>query len=207
MGTNFNHTKTFILDDDTYIISTANLSYTSMRKNREYRFVGHNAAIVQSLQMIFAKDWKGIPLFKKDIHPNLLVCPVDCREKLMSYILSADKSLVIATQYIQDEELISLLQDKAKYIPISIIVSDNQEPGWLENFGTGVKYLGEPYLHAKNILIDDKALIIGSMNLSSNAMDHNREISIAITDSSAIRDFKKQFTKDRDIAQTSHSQP
>ena len=40
MGTNFVHAKTLILDEERFIISTANLGYSSFRRNREYWFVG-----------------------------------------------------------------------------------------------------------------------------------------------------------------------
>jgi len=34
----------------------------------------------------------------------------------------------------------------------------------------------KPYLHTKMILIDDEILLLGSMNLSANSLDNNREI-------------------------------
>lgn len=34
----------------------------------------------------------------------------------------------------------------------------------------------KPYVHTKMILIDKKILLLGSMNLSANSLDNNREI-------------------------------
>ena len=39
MGTHFVHAKTIILDDDTFVIATANFTYPSLWRNREYRFI------------------------------------------------------------------------------------------------------------------------------------------------------------------------
>jgi phosphatidylserine/phosphatidylglycerophosphate/cardiolipin synthase-like enzyme len=38
----------------------------------------------------------------------------------------------------------------------------------------------KPYIHSKYFVIDDRYTYIGSMNLSTNAMDNNREIGIVL---------------------------
>jgi phosphatidylserine/phosphatidylglycerophosphate/cardiolipin synthase-like enzyme len=50
------------------------------------------------------------------------------------------------------------------------------------------------------ILIDHKLLLLGSMNLSANSLDKNREIWILLTDPTLISQFSSQFTKDRWIS-------
>jgi phosphatidylserine/phosphatidylglycerophosphate/cardiolipin synthase-like enzyme len=47
------------------------------------------------------------------------------------------------------------------------------------------------------ILIDHKLLLLGSMNLSANSLDKNREVWILLTDPAIISSFTSQFTKDR----------
>jgi phosphatidylserine/phosphatidylglycerophosphate/cardiolipin synthase-like enzyme len=61
---------------------------------------------------------------------------------------------------------------------------------------TYTRKLATPYLHAKMILIDHKILLLGSMNLSANSLDKNREIWILLTDPTLIQGFTAQFTKD-----------
>jgi len=41
---------------------------------------------------------------------------------------------------------------------------------------------------------------MGSMNLSQNALDNNREIGILIDDSKVIKTFSRQFDTDREAA-------
>lgn len=62
------------------------------------------------------------------------------------------------------------------------------------------RILSEPNIHAKNILIDGKVLYLGSMNLSTNAIENNREIGIVIADPQVIRRFTTQFDRDRTVA-------
>jgi phosphatidylserine/phosphatidylglycerophosphate/cardiolipin synthase-like enzyme len=57
--------------------------------------------------------------------------------------------------------------------------------------------LYEPYLHAKNILVDNQTLLITSMNLSTNAIENNREIGIVTQDKEAVNSFLYQFNKDK----------
>ena len=54
----------------------------------------------------------------------------------------------------------------------------------------------KPYLHTKMILIDDEILLLGSMNLSANSLDNNREIWILLNDPDLIWEFKKTFAQD-----------
>jgi phosphatidylserine/phosphatidylglycerophosphate/cardiolipin synthase-like enzyme len=58
LGVNFNHTKTFIRDDADVLIATANLSYTSFRRNREYRVIVDDTEVVDSVRQMFTADWK-----------------------------------------------------------------------------------------------------------------------------------------------------
>jgi phosphatidylserine/phosphatidylglycerophosphate/cardiolipin synthase-like enzyme len=53
------------------------------------------------------------------------------------------------------------------------------------------------YNHTKMILVDEKYLLLGSMNLSSNSLDKNREIWIILMDTGHISEFIQWFKKDR----------
>jgi phosphatidylserine/phosphatidylglycerophosphate/cardiolipin synthase-like enzyme len=110
------------MDQERFIISTANLSYTSMRRNREYWFVSSHPGIVASLNTIFAKDRRGSMILRRDIHPDLLLCPEDCRSKLFSALRDADESIWIAAQYIQDEQLVDLLEHKSESLDVRLLV-------------------------------------------------------------------------------------
>lgn len=55
----------------------------------------------------------------------------------------------------------------------------------------------KPYLHAKAIIVDDQSLMIGSVNLSENALDRNREVSLFFPDEREKADtIKKLFFAD-----------
>ncbi len=196
LWTNYVHAKAMVIDDSRFMISTANLSYPSFRQNREYRFISSYSGVTQSLVTIFAKDRTWDAIMSGDIDDHLLVCPINCRKIIEEAISGAQSSIMIETQYIEDQALVSLLQKKNQEVDMRLIVWEYQWKKRLDNLSTWTKIFDDLYLHAKNILIDEKTLIMWSMNLSSNALDHNREFGIVIDDPRVIKQFKGQFERD-----------
>ena len=74
---------------------------------------------------------------------------------------------------------------------MQIVVADvDSNDAVLKYFGPDkVKYLPKPYVHTKMILIDDKILLVGSMNMSANSLDENREIGLLTLDAQVIQNF------------------
>jgi phosphatidylserine/phosphatidylglycerophosphate/cardiolipin synthase-like enzyme len=132
LGTNYVHSKVFLTDKQ-FIIQTANLSFTSFTKNREYFFISSHSGVLASLHKIFQKDRKAEPLEQKDLHPNLVVCPLNCRAVIEHLITHAKKSIVIQTQYITDPVLKNLLASKNS-LDVRILVSDTKDNVLLRQF-------------------------------------------------------------------------
>lgn len=197
LGTNYVHTKSFV-SSGFAIIQTANLTHSSFDKNREYLFITRHSDIIANLKVLFEKDRLGEPISPQDIHPNILVCPINCREVIQTLLQSAQDSLIIQTQYIQDPTIQDLvIHSKAREKRIIVADVDTSNLFIKRISPRFAKKLKKPYIHAKMILIDNRYLLIGSMNLSSNSLDNNRENGIILTDPSIIAQFKQQFDQDR----------
>jgi len=198
LGTNFVHSKTFV-SSDRYIIQSANLTHSTFKTNREHLFIWTQPSIINNLRTIFLKDRDlNDPLSPEDLHPNILVCPINCRVGIETLIRSARKSIIIETQYVQDP----VIQDLLLYSQVAekkiIVAATNSSKLFLKRATPRIaRALKKPYVHAKAILIDDRYLLIGSMNISANSLDKNREHGIIVTDSWVIQQFKKQFQQDR----------
>lgn len=197
LWTNYVHAKWFI-SNSFAIIQTANLTYGWFESSREYYFISEDKQIISNLKFIFDHDRAWVKIDPKQIHPNILVCPMDCRSKIQTLLYSANKSILIQNQYIQDEQLETILNLKEdQWVDIKITLPKNDDNlNYQNHFGTEVRVVSSPYIHAKIILIDDKYLLISSINMSSNSMDNNRELWIITTDNQAIGDFKKVFYAD-----------
>lgn len=195
----FSHEKVSLADEK-YLISTANLTYTSFRRNREYRVIGDNKEVRRSLEHVLMADWSGGTIPLGVVHPNLLVCPLNCREHLKWLLEAAEQEVIIEAQYIQDKEIVAILKDllKKPWFRLQIIVGEYQALGWLDDLKPYVRMFSSYYVHAKVLLVDQKYMLVGSMNFSTQAIENNREVSIILTDKANMRRFLSQFEKDRE---------
>jgi cardiolipin synthase A/B len=197
MGTQYTHAKVNLIDSG-YIIQTANLTHSSFAKNREHFFQSFNTWVRKSLQTIFEKDRKGEKITMKDIHPNLVVCNINCRGVIEQLLNEAQESIIIQTQYITDDGVRTILKSKKTLTEFKLLVADTKDNDEL------IRYFGNEqarkfkqyYNHTKMILIDHKILLLGSMNLSATSLDKNREIWILLLDPTIISTFTTQFQKD-----------
>lgn len=198
MKTEYLHSKITLMDSG-FFIHTANLTHTSFFANREYLLYSQNIDVLHSLEHLFSNDWEGKDTSAAELHPNLVVCNINCRPVIQRLLNTASGSIIIETQYITDPALMKILQSKIALPEVKLLVSDtasNDEV--LKYFGPKVaKRLTKPYVHAKMILIDHKIMLLGSMNLSANSLDSNREIGILLLDPLLINQFYQQFAEDR----------
>lgn len=197
MKTTYVHAK-FALIDSGFLIQTANLTHSTFATNREYFFYSQHSGVYQSLATIFDKDWKGETIHYSDIHPNLLVCPINCRAVLEHLIESAKSSILIQNQYIEDSRLLWLLGEKISTLwkhNLHIQLPDTDKNKLLQQqwWKTIVKLIKKPYIHAKMMLIDNQILYLWSINFSANSIDNNREIWILLTDKKDINQFLEIF--------------
>lgn len=197
MWTTYVHSK-ITLNESGFRVQTANLTKSSFESNREHFFYSEDLEFRDSLEQLFDADWLWDDLSTLDLHPNLVVCPLNCREVIKTLLEKAESSIVIQTQYIVDKEILDILRKKAKDLHIAIIVADTENNYDLISYFWPwiARILKSRYNHTKMVLIDEKYLLLGSMNLSSNSLDKNREIWIILTNPKNIEEFVSGFKKD-----------
>ena len=197
MWTMYVHAK-ITLNEDGFWIQTANLTKSSFESSREHFFYSEDNQLHDNLNQLFDADWVGDDLSTLDLHPNLVVCPLNCRGVIKTLLKSAEKSIIIQTQYIVDDEILDILRKKSGEVNIKIIVADSDDNyDLISKFWPWiVRTLATHYNHTKMILVDDKYLLIWSMNLSTNSLDKNREIWIILMDTWHISKFEEWFEQD-----------
>lgn len=215
MWTEYVHSKINLVDS-WFWIQTANLTHSSFYQNREHFFYSNNIDVWNSLNKIFQKDWNWENIKHDDIHPNLLVCNINCRDVIEYFLENAENSILIQTQYIVDDSILGILKSKFDFnkssvtswqliykgvresLDIRFVVSNTESnDDLLDYFWPAVaRKFNEYYNHTKMILIDDKYLILWSMNLSDNSLDKNREIWIILVDQDIVDKYKKLFEND-----------
>ncbi|MDR2190464.1 MAG: phospholipase D-like domain-containing protein [Candidatus Peribacteria bacterium] len=167
-----------LLNEKAFRIQTANLTNSSFTSNREHFFYATHTGVRESLYQLFEKDWKGEPLAAEQFHPNLVVCPINCRAVVEAMLSGAKESIIIQTQYIFDPAILEILRRQSTKVAMHLIVANTLDNTDVVNyFGPAVARKLQPYYnHTKMILVDKKYLLLGSMNLSDTSLDHNREI-------------------------------
>lgn len=195
------HEKAILIDGQEVLILNQNLTTSSFSKNREYDIVDTNPEDVAEVGRIFTADWERQSF--QLTNENLVVSPVNSRDILSSLIHSATKSLVIETEVIDDPDIARLLTQKAENISIQIILpsfsqisANRKTAAQLRQSGIQVKTLSSPYIHAKLIVADNVRAYIGSVNLTTQSMDENREVGIIISQKDVVSQLSQRFESD-----------
>lgn len=188
------HQKTIIFDQKLVCILNMNLSKAAFESNREYNVCSQNPDDVAEAREIFLADQKRSGYTAKA--PNLVVSPDNARGKIMALISSAIRSLDIEMEVITDQKIIQLLTEKSQTLLIRIIVPDFKKVEANKNLPLPLRTLSKPYVHAKLILVDQQRAYVGSVNLTTQSLDQNREMGILVSQPDIISRFVKTFETD-----------
>lgn len=99
-----------------------------------------------------------------------------------------------------DPEVVAALQEAlARGIRVRLVGSP-QEPGdtyflagaeELRRAGADLRFLPDPYVHAKALAVDGEVALVGSLNLSANSINANRELAVRFTRKEAPEAFAR----------------
>jgi phosphatidylserine/phosphatidylglycerophosphate/cardiolipin synthase-like enzyme len=70
----------------------------------------------------------------KDIHPNLVICNINCRGVIEQLLSSAKESIIIQTQYIVDDSIWTILKTKKNLPEFKLLVADTENNDELINY-------------------------------------------------------------------------
>lgn len=196
------HEKAIVIDGAEAFILNQNLTASAFSKNREYNVVDTNPEDVTEIRNIFINDWER-KSFSPTNKTHLIVSPKTSRAALTTLITSATRTVEVEVEIIEDPQIESLLSEKAKNTTVKVIIptlsqipSNGDNVKRLESAGVTVKTLSSPYVHAKLILIDDQKAYVGSVNLSTQSMNENRELGIMLTQNDSVQTLDSTFESD-----------
>jgi cardiolipin synthase len=178
----FTHAK-FAIIDNRYFISTWNFTQSFFTKNRDFIVSDTWDGIVSFLSSIFLRDFDHLGTKDLESIPdNLVISPIDSRDKIYALLKEAKTRIIIYTQTLQDSEILTILsQAQENNIHVEICSAKNETNSQNKNmWGFEWNTITKPYLHAKVIFIDEESVFIWSQNLTTNSLDNNREIGIII---------------------------
>jgi cardiolipin synthase A/B len=202
------HAKMAVVDGATALIMSQNLTKSSFTSNREASIVDREPADVEALAALFAADWSRTAY--TPTNPNLVIANANARQRLMTLINGAAKSLAVESEEMQDPAIIdALIAAQKRGVSVRYIgptaasgtsapQRDDNAPGRkrLEGGGAGVRLLAAPYVHTKTVVADGTVAFVGSENFSASSLDTNREIGLLTTDAAIITRLTSVFAKD-----------
>lgn len=188
------HQKSIVFDDRLVCVLNMNLSKAAFEKNREYNICSTEKEDIAEVTNIFNADWERKDYLPSD--PHLVVSPNNSRGKLTALINSAQKTLDIEIEVLTDPQMVELLVQKAKTIPVRIILPPKKSIKNADVAGGQTKYLSSPYPHAKLIIVDSERAYVGSINFTSQSLDHNRELGILVSQPNILERLNQTFNAD-----------
>jgi phosphatidylserine/phosphatidylglycerophosphate/cardiolipin synthase-like enzyme len=127
-------------------------------------------------------------------------------QDIISLMDSAQESMDIEIYVLSSRDVVEALERaKARGVGIRIIIERNTIGTGNEDIyrelaskGFNIRYASPEFklTHSKFMIIDGKAVLVGSHNLSNSALKYNREASVIIRDMAAVEDFIGVFESD-----------
>ncbi len=199
----YSHEKSLVVDDRRAYIMTHNLTNSSFNRNREYMAIVEDPALVQEVAQVFDADWERV---EPDLSRSLLVwSPVNSRPHIEALVERAQVSLDVEHTSLLDEHILTMLADAAQRgVRVRVItpaILDPSEWEWepvskLAAAGVAIRFLDDPYVHAKTVIVDGQTAMIGSQNLTANSLENNRELGIIFDDPAAVNRLARIFLQD-----------
>ncbi|NPA91861.1 MAG: hypothetical protein GXO55_10540 [Chloroflexi bacterium] len=198
------HEKAIVVDGQTAYVMTHNLTTSAFTANREYGVSFTDPVFAGEIARVFDADWDREPV---DLSNALLIwSPDNSRERFTALFRRARESIWLEHQNLQDPEMVdALCQAAQRGVDVRLISTprwpienDFDEPGreQLRRAGGQVRYILDPYIHAKVFVVDGRWGVVGSVNLTTNSLDNNRELAVLFDDADAVRQMLDQFEAD-----------
>lgn len=197
------HDKYAVADGSVALLGTANWTRSAFRRNREYLVEDRAAVDVRQLQTLFDDDWAGQGFAVND--ESLVVSPLNSRARLRSLIVAARQRIDLEAEEMQDPEIESALAGAAaRGVTVRVVLpratgrADPNAAGkdTLIAAHVQVHELADPYVHAKDVVVDGREAFVGSENLSTASLDENREVGLLISDRAAVSTLEDVFSRD-----------
>ncbi|HSO37965.1 MAG TPA: phospholipase D-like domain-containing protein [Labilithrix sp.] len=196
------HAKVIVVDGAEAVISTGNYADFRMKMERNYAVRDADAADVDALVKLFDADFsRKVP----DLTcTRLLVSPVNSKQRLLDFIATARKEIVVESMQLADTDVRdALAARKTAGVEVRVLLAD---PAWISANSDAATFLAANAIearqmkvlavHVKSVLVDGKTAYAGSENLSWTSLTKNREVGVLITEPANVATMQATFEKD-----------
>ena len=197
------HEKSMVVDDTTAFVKSLNWETKNLTETRDYAIITSHKREVQEIIKCFEADWKR-KKFDAGETAHLIWCTGNGRERIARFIDQAKHSIFIQNERYQDAVIIErLVRAAVRGVKVHVMArpphklqKEKLTEGVgglriLEDVGIKIHKLKHLKLHAKMLLIDEKRVIVGSINLAPGSFDSRRELAIEVHDRHVVERMTK----------------
>lgn len=183
------HGKMFIIDEKTLYLLAFNFTHLDIDLSRSFGVITTKPEAVKEAVRLFDADAHRQPY--EEAKSDLVVSPVNAREKLTEYIRGAKKQILLYEMKISDRDFIQLLNKKiSEGVEVRVLSRASAKSAQIP-----VRRLTSR-LHLRAIIRDGKDAFVGSQSLRKLELEARREIGLIFTDAHAVKTMKAVFEKD-----------
>jgi cardiolipin synthase len=186
------HEKAIVVDDERALVASFNLSPKYFGETRDHGLLTEDPAQVSAITRAFHADWHH-KAFTPDDETGLVWSPDNARRMIATFIDRARHTLDVQHPKFVDATVIDRLaaaQDRGVRVRILCGGKHGLSP-WdvydtfaslriLERADVHVRRQKHLKVHAKMLLADGEAALLGSMNLDRSAFDLRRELGVVV---------------------------
>ena len=200
----FTHQKTMTVDGKQALVMTFNYTYSSFNGQRDFALITSDRQAVAEIDRVFAADWAREPI---KLRQSPRVWSNDnARLRLLGFIRRARHHLWVYNQSLSDWGIINALaHDADRGVVVEVIMPEkmirraHKKLQRLVRHGVQIRALTKRYVHAKAMVRDggkEKQSFVGSMNFTSVALDHNREMGLFVASPAVSKRLLATFQHD-----------
>jgi cardiolipin synthase len=197
------HEKSMVVDDKSAFVKSLNWETKNLTETRDYAIVTSHKHEVQEIIECFEADWKRKE-FDAGEDAHLIWCTGNGRERIAQAIDDARHTIFLQNERYQDAVIIErLVRAACRGVKVHVMARPphklqkeklTEGVGGLrtmEDVGIKIHKLKHLKLHAKMLLIDERRVIVGSINLAPGSFDSRRELAIDVRTKSVVERMRK----------------
>jgi phosphatidylserine/phosphatidylglycerophosphate/cardiolipin synthase-like enzyme len=202
------HEKSMVIDDETAFVKSLNWATKNLTETRDYAVVTKRSHDVEEVVECFEADWHR-QAFAPRSKSHLVWCPGSGRERLCHFIDEARHRLFIQNERYQDAVILErLVRASQRGVSVHVMArpphtlkKEKLVEGVgglriLDDVGIKIHKLKHLKLHAKMMLADGVAAIVGSINFAAGSLDGRRELAIEVRDDAVVERLHKVARRD-----------
>ena len=168
------HAKYIVADEGPALVASLNFTRNCFEATCDFMLVTHDPELVGGLMRLFHADWHAPGSWSPDVPDDrLIVGPERARARFAALLQQARQSIRLIDAKLSDPEMLALLRAReAAGVAVDV---------------KGPNALGPLFPHGKLLIVDDSTAVLGSISLSTLALEFRRELAVVVRDRNTLQ--------------------